>query len=330
MKSDACYDMKPDTRTDQDERQKQQDKDAVIQKAAFISLVGNTALTVLKIGVGVWAASGALIGDGIDSSVDILISIITLAVVRVTSRPADVGHPWGHGRAETVATVILSFLIFFAGAQLIFSSIGTLIRGEIPPVPSALALGAAGVSIIGKILLALTQFRMGKRVNSSILIANGKNMAGDVLLSTGVLVGVGVSRATGLGIADTIVTLLVGAWVIKSALGIFLEANLELMDGGVSSASYKAVFDAVKAVKGATNPHRARMRRITRFWDIDLDIEVDPRLTVVEAHRIASAVETEIKRRLDNVFDVMIHIEPLGGNEGSEGYGLSEGDVQGL
>jgi divalent metal cation (Fe/Co/Zn/Cd) transporter len=114
--------------------------------------------------------------------------------------------------------------------------------------------------------------------------------------------------------------------VIKSAVSIFVEVNMELMDGSTGAESYRAVFDAVHSVAGAGNPHRTRMRRIAGLWDIDIDIEVDPRLTVWDAHIIASQVERAIKDRVEGVYDIMVHVEPLGDSRGqkNEGYGLSE------
>jgi cation diffusion facilitator family transporter len=201
-----------------------------------------------------------------------------------------------------------------------------LISNEQNVIPSLIAIIVSVVSIIGKILLAWCQHVLGKRADSAMLRANAKNMASDVLISFGVLVGLIISAMTGTAYADTIIALLIGSWIIKTAIGIFLESNLELMDGSNGIEPYRIIFEAVEAVEGASNPHRARMRRIAGFWDIDLDIDVKPEYTVVEAHRIASQVEKEIKLRLDNVFDIMIHIEPYGDNA-VEAYGLSEDEM---
>jgi cation diffusion facilitator family transporter len=295
----------------------------LIRLAAWIAMLGNGLLAALKIYAGVRGQSLAVIGDGIDTSVDVLIAIMTLAVAKIISRPADAGHPWGHGRAETVATALLSFLLFFAGAQLMLNSGAQLISGEIREVPEPLALLATLVSILGKIILAWTQRFLGKKAQSPMLQANAKNMIGDVVISAGVLAGLLLSTLTGAGLIDSVAALLVGLWVIKSAVEIFFEANAELMDGGSGKEFYRAVFEAVHSVAGAGNPHRARMRRIAGFWDIDLDIEVDPALTIREAHAIASQVERAIKGRIEGVYDIMVHVEPAGNSE-QEGFGLQE------
>ncbi|MDR1108066.1 MAG: cation diffusion facilitator family transporter [Spirochaetaceae bacterium] len=300
----------------------------IIKTAAITALVGNLFLAVLKIGAGIHSGSMAVLGDGIDSSVDVLIALMSLMVSAVISRPADAGHPWGHGRAETVATAVLSFILFFAGAQLVLNSIANFFSGSIREVPGKTALAAAAVSIIGKLILAGSQYRFSKKAASAMLLANAKNMAADVIISAGVLAGLGLSLFFKRGAIDSAAAILVGLWIIKSAIGIFREANAELMDGGSETGSYRAVFDAVHSVKGAGRPHRARMRRIAGFWDIDIDIEVDPNLTVLEAHRIASQVEQAVKERLEGVYDIMIHVEPAGNTE-TEGFGLCEAAVSG-
>ena len=298
----------------------------LIKTASLTALVGNAVLAVAQIGTGIYAGSLAVIGNGIDSSTDVIIAIMTLIVARIISRPADENHPWGHGRAETVATAILSFVLLFAGAQLVINSGRDIIFGAEREVPEMPALIVTLVVIAGKLLLAWSQYALGKKADSLMLKANAKNMSADVLLSVGVLAGLGLSMLLGIGVIDSWAAVLVGLWVVKSALGIFMEVNTELMDGGSNDGFYKAVFDAVKSVDGAERPHRVRMRRIAGFWDIDIDIEVLPDKTVAEAHGIACKVEAAIKERVENVYDIVVHVEPAGDtkNTENEGYGLSE------
>jgi cation diffusion facilitator family transporter len=301
-----------------------------IRLAALIALAGNALLAAIKIILGLSSGSLAVTGDGIDSSIDVLIAIISLIVARIIARPADTDHPWGHGREEAVATALLSFILFFAGAQLVLKAASNLLSGKALEIPETQALVATGISIGGKILLAASQFVLGKKAGSAMLRANAKNMASDVIISAGVLAGLVAAIATGKAAIDSIAAILVGLWVIKSAVGIFTEANVELMDGTSGTEPYREVFEAVRQVKGAGNPHRTRMRRIGGFWDIDIDIEVDPSLTVREAHHIATGVEEAIKERIDGVYDIMVHVEPRGEKyrHGEESFGLSEEHVR--
>jgi len=307
----------------------QAEKAALIRTASYIALFGNAVLAALKIAVGVSAGSLAVIGDGIDSSTDVVIALGSLIVAGISARPADAEHPWGHGRAETIATTVLAFILFFAGAQLVLSAAGALLQGTRAQIPSRSALLVTGVSVVGKLALAYSQYLLGRKAKSAMLRANAKNMAGDVILSGGVLAGLALSVLLGAGLIDRLVAILVGLWVVRSALGIFLETNMELMDGSLDTALYTAVFDAVRAVPGTGNPHRTRMRRIAGLWDIDIDIEVDPRLTVREAHQIACQVERAIKDTVEGVYDIMVHVEPAGeaAVHAREQFGLSEEEL---
>jgi len=302
---------------------KKTDRTKDIRTAAIISSVGNAVLAFLKITAGLLSGSGALVADGIDSSGDVLISVITLMVAKIITLPADRNHPWGHRRAETVATAFLAFALFFMGAQLIFNSAAGFFSGEAQAVPTALAFVVTIISIAGKTLLAFSQYILGKRAGSKMIKANAKNMASDVFVSFGVLAGLIISALTGTSYADTVFATLIGVWIIKTAIGIFLEANLELMDGNSNHEPYRIIVEAVNGVEGALTPHRARIRNIAGFWDITFDIDVDPARTVADAHAIVSAVESGIKARLSNVYDIMIHVEPRG-DDAVETFGLSE------
>ncbi len=308
------------------------DRGTLLRRASLIALFGNAILALVKIGTGIWAGSLAVLGDGIDSSTDVVIAGLSLFVAGVVARPADSDHPWGHGRAETVATTALAFILFFAGGQLVLSGLGNLFRPEPLRIPDPAALVVTAVSMAGKGFLAWTQFHYGRRADSAMLRANGKNMAGDILISAAVLTGLFLAVAAGIPAADPMAAVLVGLWVVRNAFGIFREANLELMDGNADTSLYTLLFDAVRAVPGAGKPHRARMRRIAGAWDIDLDIEVDGAMTVRDSHELAGAVEREIRLRVENVLDIVVHVEPAGASgseshEGGEGYGLDEGSL---
>jgi len=303
-----------------------------IKLAGKIALLGNLLLCAVKLIFATLSGSLAVMGDGIDSATDTLIAIVTIFIGKVISAPSDKEHPWGHGRAETVATMILSFVIFFAGSQLLLSSIKQLINYKdlVQNESNYLAILATVISIIGKSLLALSQFALGKKSQSTMILANAKNMKSDIFMSSAVLIGLGASKLFSMPILDPISALLISIWVIKSAIDIFLDTNRELMDGNTDNELYKTLFDATMSVKGVSNPHRARIRKIASHWDIDLDIEVDAQMTVHEAHEIAENVEIAIKKAIPDVYDIMVHIEPQGhsGHHPQEQFGISMESVQ--
>jgi cation diffusion facilitator family transporter len=297
---------------------------ARIELISWVAIVGNLLLALLKIIAGIRAGSLAVLGDGIDSTTDIVASGITLFAARIIAKPPDREHPYGHFRAETIATKTLSFIIFFAGAQLALSTVHRLISGEYGGVPGIAALYAAAISIAGKIALSVLLSRSGKKLNSSMLRANGKNMQSDILISTGVLAGVVFTQALRMPLLDSIAALMISLWIMRTAFTIFMESNVELMDGLGDQTVYPVIFKAVDEISGAVNPHRTRVRKLGNMYIIDLDIEVDGRKTVTEAHNIAVQVEHTIKQRVDNVYDIMVHVEPRGNVELNERFGVTD------
>lgn len=303
-------------------------KSHYIRVAGTIALLGNAALAATKLVLGHLSSSLAVMGDAIDSSTDVLIALVTIVISGVISRPGDDDHPWGHERAESTATLILSFVIFYAGAQLVIKSaveIFSLIKGALQKKEiSRLAIYAALISIAGKSILAAIQFHYGKISDSEIVKANAQNMKSDIILSAGILLGLGAAFVFRQPLLDPIIALCVGCWVVKNAVEIFRQINLELMDGNIDNSLYKKLFEAAAKVPGVTNPHRARIRKMASFFDIDLDIEVDPSLTVFDAHELSEQVEENVRLAIPEVYDIVIHIEPAGSDnhQREEKFGL--------
>ena len=169
----------------------------------------------------------------------------------------------------------LSFIIFFAGAQLAIQSVTRLMNPQDAQAIGRGAVIAAIISIAGKTVLALLQFHYGKIADSEMVKANALNMKNDIIMSLGILVGLFLSEQFKLPILDPIIALLVGLWVIKNAAKLFLQVNFELMDGNADNSLYQKLFSAVSSVPGVHNPHKARIRKMASLFDIDLDIEVD-------------------------------------------------------
>ncbi|KAE9637328.1 MAG: hypothetical protein PWP07_2313 [Epulopiscium sp.] len=302
-----------------------ENRSKLITRASWIGIIGNSILALLKIVFGLLSKSMALVGDGIDSSTDVVTSFIMLIASKVMSKPPDREHPYGHHRAETIATTILGFIIFFAGAQLFVNGISDIISGQEKEIPSTLSIYIVVLSIIGKIFLAIYQYRVGKKAQSSMLIANGKNMRNDIAISSGVLAGLAFTYLLDLPFFDSITAILVSLWIIKASYEIVIETHMELMDGVKDTTIYEEIFRSIEAIEGAHNPHRTRVRKLANLYIIDTDIEVDGNLNVLEAHKIAMEVEERIKENIQDVYDVIVHIEPIGNVERNESFGLREG-----
>ncbi len=299
-----------------------------IRKSSWIALLGNALLASLKISIGIFSGSLAVLSDGIDSASDIVTSFITLFTSKIISRPPSKEYPYGYRRADTLATKALSFFIFFAGAQLAISSANNLFSGAERDLPAKIAIYVTIFSILAKLFLSWYLKKQGKKTNSSMLIANGKNMRNDVIISLSVLVGLIFTFVLKISILDSVTALLVSFWIMKVAFDIFMESYVELMDGIKDPAIYAKLFEIVENTKGACNPHRARIRKIGNLYVINVDIEVDADISVASGHQIAERLENNIKNNMDNIYDTVVHIEPKGNKENNERYGLSEQDVK--
>jgi cation diffusion facilitator family transporter len=279
--------------------------------ASKVAIIGNAGLSVLKISVGIFAGSMAVIADGIDSGSDVLTSVITLITAHIVATPPDPKYPYGYKKADTIATKILAFIIFFAGAQLSISAFKTLINPVEKDIPDMISVYVIVLSIIGKQLLAVYLKKTGEKVQSAMLIANSRNMQSDVVISVSVLLGLVFTFILKLPILDTITAFLVSIWIMFVAFRIFMETNRELMDGVENTDIYKTIIDTVKKIDGAYNPHRIRVRKIANMCEVSLDIEVDGNVTLNEAHDIAANVEEELKKNIKDIYDVLVHVEPL-------------------
>jgi cation diffusion facilitator family transporter len=299
----------------------------ILLVTSWVSVGGNALLCLLKIVVGILSGSLAVLSDGLDSASDVVTSLILLFVTPIISRPPSSKYAYGHEKAENVAATLLSFVIFFMGCQMFIAAIHKLFHPEEAQMPAAIAVWATLASIVGKLLLALYQFRQGKRAESSMLKANAINMRNDVIISGGVLVGLACTFILEMPLLDSAVALLISLYIIYSAVGIFREANLVLMDGLSDTSIYDRIIRAVESVPGAHNPHRIRSHQIGNRCNIVLDIEVDGALPLSEAHRIAQKVEDSIKASVDKVYDIVVHVEPIGYLHDEETYGVSKEDL---
>jgi cation diffusion facilitator family transporter len=303
------------------------EREQEIKNASWVGIFGNAFLSVIKISAGFISGSLAVVADGVDSSSDIITSIITLVTARILMKPPDIKYPYGYEKADTIATKLLSFIIFFAGAQLFITTIKKLFSGAEHTMPSPLAIYITIISIIGKLLLAYHQTRQGKRTGSAMLVANGKNMQNDVIISSSVLIGLVFIFILKMPILDIICALLVSLWVMWVAFNIFREASVLLMDGVKDCTIYDKIFKAIDSVEGAHHPHRIRVRHIGDKIMIVIDLEVDGDLSLRKAHEIAHEVENAIKSNVEHVFDVVIHIEPIGDHLEEKELGINKNNL---
>lgn len=302
-------------------------REKVLIRTSWVSILGNAALSLAKIITGLFSGSLSVLGDGIDSATDVITSVVILYTSRVVNRPPNMKYAFGYEKADTVATKILSFVIFFAGIQMFISTAKSLIHGEERELPSIIAIYVTVLSIIGKLLLAAYQSHQGKKADSAMLIANAKNMRMDVFISGSVLLGLFFTFILNAAWLDALTGLLISLYIIKTSIEIFIDTNVVLMDGVKDTSIYQQIIQAVELVPGATNPHRIRSRQLGHLYIIGLDIEVDGKLSLYEAHEIAQEVEDSIKKNIENIYDIIIHIEPAGATHAAEKFGVDKNNL---
>ena len=160
-----------------------------------------------------------------------------------------------------------------------------------------------------------------------MLIANSRNMQNDVIISFAVLVGLVFTHLFKIPVIDSITALAVSIWIMYTAYRIFMQTNRELMDGIENPEIYNEIFDSVKRIEGIKNPHNCKVRRMGHQFLIAIDLEVDGNISVTRSHEMAHQVEQQIKKDIKNVYDVLVHMEPIDSEIKDTSYGVSDGEV---
>lgn len=285
------------------------------KKATIVSVIVNILLTVSKIAVGILGKSGAMLADGIHSLSDLVTDIIVFISIRISSKPADDDHNYGHGKFETVATFIVSIALFLAGFNILSNGVTNIyhfIRGGILVKPSSIVLYIAILSILSKEILFRYTMIVGKRITSDAVIANAYHHRSDVLSSIGVLISALIITIFGDRYAffDSIAEIVVSIFIFNVAVKLIKPSLNQLTDSSMSTENInkvKEVFDKNPAV---LSYHHLRTRKIGNQHAIDIHILVKDSLNVNEAHDITVDLELVIKEILGMDTFISIHVEP--------------------
>jgi len=284
--------------------------------AVRITLIGvgiNLILTGLKFGAGIATGSMALIADGIHSLSDLATDVVVLGGLRLSRRPADRSHAYGHGKFETVATTLVALALFAAGGWIAGEAVTALIEGEVS-VPGPIVAGVAALSVVAKEWLFRATQRVARRLRSTSLEANAWHHRSDAFSSVAVLVG-GLAATMGFPQGDQAAAIAVALLIGWAAVGILRRALYELTEGALPEGEQGQVVRAIAGVDGVRSWHKLRTRHSGRGSFVDVHIQVDPHLSVEEAHAIASRVERAVWDALGGTASVVVHVEPAG--EGS-------------
>lgn len=287
-------------------------------RVTVIGALANVALSVLKIIVGLYGQSRALMADGFHSLSDLATDVVVIFGLKIGSRPLDRNHPYGHKKMETLAEVVIGvFLLGFAVAMLV-SSVRDLVGG-VTSRPGVLALTIAAVSVASKEFLFRFTMRVARRTDSGALLANAWHHRSDALSSLAVLAAIGLTWVhPALRFLDPLAGIAISALVGKIGFDVMVRASRHLVDTAPEPQILERIQRATERHPDVLNFHKLRARYLGGMIIADLHIRVDPSLTVREGHAIASDVEKSITEELGNVYDVTVHVEPhYGGPDGN-------------
>src|SRR5690625_1143920 len=283
--------------------------------ATWIGIIVNALLTVIKGVGGFLSGSRALLADALHSASDIAGSIVVLFGVKIANKPPDKEHPYGHGKAENIASIIVALLLIVVGIEISISS-AKIFFGDTPVAPTTLALIIIIFSIILKEILFQYKMRLGKRYNSTALISDAWHHRSDSLSSIAVLIGVGAAllgeklNLTFLVYGDAVAGIIVSIIVIKVGYNLAKESSIVILEKVLSDKDTKKYQETILSIKGINNVDELLARTHGSYIIIDLKISVDSRLNVKEGHDIGKSAKTTLMNTHPEISDVFVHINP--------------------
>lgn len=287
-----------------------------IYRVTIVGSIVNIVLVIFKFLAGILGHSAAMIADAVHSLSDFVTDIVVLLFIRISGKPADEDHGYGHGKYETLATVVISLILFGVGVGIIVNAVEQIVafmNGVVPQSPSTIALIAAALSIVVKELLYRYTVHAAEHLNSQTVVANAWHHRSDALSSVGVLIGIGGAMFLGeqWRVLDPLAALIVSSFIIKVSIDLFKPCIEELLERSLPEDVERQIESIILSVDGVTSPHHLRTRRIGNNYAIEVHIRMDGNLTLNEAHRITTTVERQLKAQFGAGTHVGIHTEPI-------------------
>lgn len=276
------------------------------ERGVIISIIAYICLSSLKLVVGYSANSEALKADGLNNATDIIASVAVLIGLKVSQKPADKDHPYGHWKAETVASMVASFIMIVVGIQVLYGAISSVFASE-HEAPDLISAWTGIFCAIVMFLVYRYNKNLSRKINSQGLMAAAKDNLSDALVSIGTVIGI-IGSQFALPWLDPLTAVIVGLLICKTALDIFRDASHHLTDGYDTDKiqSYKDTVLSQYGVKGVKD---IKARNYGNNSVVDIVILVNSNLGIRDAHDISTKVEEVLKTK-HGVYDVHVHVEP--------------------
>ena len=281
-------------------------------RTSYLSLAVNVLLTVGKFIAGVFGNSLVMIADAVHSASDVLSTLIVLAAIKIAGKPADSDHEYGHERFESIGALLLAVMLVVIGGNIGLEGVEALLTSSFneQPTPTLLALVAAIASIVIKEIMYQYTRRVGEKCKSEALIADAWHHRSDALSSIGSLIGIGGTRL-GFGFMDALSSVVVSAFIIESAVKIFLIAVEKLTDHSCPKDIEASMNRAISDVAGVLRVDELKTRQFGANCYVDVEVSVNPEISLRKAHNIAEEIHEKIEQEFANVKHCTVHVNPL-------------------
>ena len=287
-----------------------------IYRVTIIGSICNLMLLIFKFVAGIVGQSAAMIADAMHSLSDFVTDIIVIVFVKISNKPQDKDHDFGHGKYETLATAIIGIILFFVGIGILWNgacSIWGVLHGEKLEEPGKIALYAALASIVLKEALYQYTRIVGEKVNSKSVVANAWHHRSDAFSSIGTAIGIGGAILLGDNwrVLDPIAAVIVSFFIIKVAYKLFKPCIDELIEASLPEETEKEITGILLSFPEVSNPHNLRTRRIGNNCAMDVHVRMDGEMTVEQSHAVTREMEKKLKDLLGKGAFISIHVEPL-------------------
>ena len=278
--------------------------------------VVNVLLVVLKFAFGILGRSSAMIADAVHSLSDLVTDVVVIVFVKLSNKPQDSDHDYGHGKYETLATAFIGLALFAVGVMILYGGvekIAAALRGELLPQPGMIAFWAALISIAAKEWCYRFTVKTGRDVESQAVVANAWHHRSDAFSSIGTALGIGGAIFLGerWTVLDPIAAVIVSIFIIKTALALMKQASDELLEKSLPDEVERKIKNIAESEDGVSGIHNLRTRRIGNRISIEMHLRMPGELTLYEAHRRATEIEQELRCHFGDGTYINLHIEPL-------------------
>jgi len=279
-----------------------------IKSITYLGMAMNIALSVIKVAIGLLAASLALVADGIHSLSDVATDVAVLLGLRIGSKEPDQSHPYGHGRAETFSAGLVALILIVVGGAMIYYATLAIARDEMT-APRLGVLLAAVISIAVKEWLYKATQKVAIQSHSPALYANAWHHRSDAFSSVAVVIGF-ISLEFGFGHGDQVAAIAVGLMIVWVGVRVIGDALRELAEAAVDPDTIEHIKEVINSDSSIRQWHKLRTRTVGREVFLDLHILVDPDLKITDAHEISERLERTLDEQITRPINITVHIEP--------------------